>query len=554
MAPLINSVCRCVLLAFVNVAPLSRSLILVLLAIGCIHSNPGPRQPPPPPPRIVSWNCNGLGNSATELNDFLSRYNVLVACIQETKLSQGSRLPSFPGFASVRQDRVGGGGGLVTLVHHSVNFSQVASPINDGASESLIVKVTFAGNDLHIANVYVPPASSTNLPPNFNVSFAPLFALADTIVLGDVNCHNEEWSRGVSDTRGDRLAAEIDSHNFVVLNNPDIPTRPCSDTSPDVALVPTPWALSFDWIASTALNSDHLPVSLIITDEVSPPRGGRTYTNFRKAKWDEFKRETETHFAHLPLPSSCSTGEKEWRRVMQKCSARHIPAGFHRIFVQGLDPTSASLIGERDSRRALDPNDPEIASLNLRISASLASSSRKKWMETLQEADRRTNPSRFWRLLKGLSGKRATSAPNQPINFKGKTFTKKTSISNKFCSQYANVKEFQQSKDSRKIYRSMKVDNPLDHSYAPFSESDVVEAIKATKNSTAAGPNGLTPLHLKHLGPSGISFLTRLLNLSVQNADIPSIWKSAHVLPVLKPNKPADQGKSFRPISLLCRR
>ena len=98
----------------------------------------------------------------------------------------------------------------------------------------------------------------------------------------------------------------------------------------------------------------------------------------------------------------------------------------------------------------------------------------------------------------------------------------------------------------------MKVDNPLDHSYSPFSESDVTDAIKATKNSSAAGPNGLTPLHLKHLGPLGTRFLTRLFNLSVQNADIPSIWKSAHVLPVLKPNKPADQGKSYRPISLLC--
>ena len=96
-SPLNDSCCRFVLLAFVDVGPLSRSLILVLLAIGCVHPNPGPRQqPPPPPPCIVSWNFNGLGNSATEINDYLSRKNVLVACIQETKLSQGSRLPSFP--------------------------------------------------------------------------------------------------------------------------------------------------------------------------------------------------------------------------------------------------------------------------------------------------------------------------------------------------------------------------------------------------------------------------------------------------------------------------
>ena len=298
----------------------------------------------------------------TELIYFLSRKNVLVACIQETKLKLGSRLPSFPGNASIRQDRVGGGGGFLTLVHHSVNFSQDNSPINDGPSEVLIVQISLAGNQLNIANVYIPPASSTNLPPNFHALLTPLFALADTVVLGDINCHNGGWYRGISDIRGDRLAGKVDTNNYSVLNNPNIPTRPCSDTSPDVAFVPTPWALSFDWIASTSLNSDHLPISLLITDEVTPPRGGRSYTNFRKAKWEEFKRETKSLFSSLPLPSSCATGEKEWRRVLQKSSARNIRAGYHHTFVPGLDTISASLIAERESRRALNPNNPEIAS------------------------------------------------------------------------------------------------------------------------------------------------------------------------------------------------
>ena len=46
--------------------------------------------------------------------------------------------------------------------------------------------------------------------------------------------------------------------------------------------------------------------------------------------------------------------------------------------------------------------------------------------------------------------------------------------------------------------------------------------------------------------------MTRLFNLSVQNADIPAIWRSANIIPVPKPGKPQDQGGSYRPISLLC--
>ena len=98
----------------------------------------------------------------------------------------------------------------------------------------------------------------------------------------------------------------------------------------------------------------------------------------------------------------------------------------------------------------------------------------------------------------------------------------------------------------------MKINNRLDRSFSPFAPPQVAEAIKRTKNSTAAGPNGITALHLKHLGPKGLRFLTRLFTLSICDADIPVIWRSADIVPVPKPGKPLDQGLSYRPISLLC--
>ena len=78
------------------------------------------------------------------------------------------------------------------------------------------------------------------------------------------------------------------------------------------------------------------------------------------------------------------------------------------------------------------------------------------------------------------------------------------------------------------------------------------EAIKRSKNSTATGPDGICILHLKHMGPLALGYLTNLFNISVANADIPSIWKSALVLPVLKTGKVPTEGPSYRPISLLC--
>ena len=172
-------------------------------------------------------------------------------------------------------------------------------------------------------------------------------------------------------------------------------------------------------------------------------------------------------------------------------------------------------------------------------------------MDAVAEADRRSNPQRFWNLLKRLSGKRAKQNPNQPIAFAQKTFTSRSDIADAFCKQYLNAPAYKASKESRETFRETKR-NDLDRNFTPFTEEMTRETIKAAKNSTAVGPNSINVLHLKHLGRNGIRYLTRLFNLSVRRADIPAIWKSATVIPVPKPGKPQDQGLSYRPISLLC--
>ena len=316
--------------------------------------------------------------------------------------------------------------------------------------------------------------------------------------------------------------------------------------------MPPNLALSLSWNVTTSLNSDHLPISIDFDNDSPPPRVARSFTNFRRANWDAFKQETEDRFALLPLPSSCSQGEQVWRHAIRKASSHHIPAGYRSDFTPGLDADTIRLVTERDQKRSADPDDPELPDLNRRISVSIADASRKRWLETVSDADRKSNPTRWWNLLKGLSGGRSRQSPNQPINFSGKTFTKKSQIAKEFCKQFANARPYNPNKDSRKIYRDTKVNNPLDRSYTPFSTQNTADAIRRTKNSTAAGPNGITALHLKHIGPRGLAYLTRLFNLSVRDACVPVVWRSANIIPVPKPGKPGDQGLSYRPISLLC--
>ena len=113
---------------------------------------------------ILQFNANGIGNKQVELCEFLERHKVKVAVIQGSKLTLNSQTPNIQKFTTVRKDRHRGqGGGLLILIHKSINFSQRPdSPdtLADPHLEELIITAMLGNTDLIITNVYIPPASS----------------------------------------------------------------------------------------------------------------------------------------------------------------------------------------------------------------------------------------------------------------------------------------------------------------------------------------------------------------------------------------------------------
>ena len=77
-------------------------------------------------------------------------------------------------------------------------------------------------------------------------------------------------------------------------------------------------------------------------------------------------------------------------------------------------------------------------------------------------------------------------------------------------------------------------------------------AIKKAKASKALGPDQISTLHLKHLGPIGLQYLIDIFNISLDTSTILAIWKSSIIVPLLKPKKPPEVSTSYRPVSLLC--
>ena len=113
----------------------------------------------------------------------------------------------FPGYATLRKDRVRGGSGLLTLVSKSIPFTHttartLASLQVDNTRELQSLTLRVGKTDLQLCNVYLPPYSSCSLRYVHDLSL--LESLQNTLILGDFNAHDSAWfSAHAEDTRGE---------------------------------------------------------------------------------------------------------------------------------------------------------------------------------------------------------------------------------------------------------------------------------------------------------------------------------------------------------------
>ena len=182
---------------------------------------------------ILQFNANGIGNKQVKLGDFLERHKVEVAVIQESKLTLNSRTPNIQNFTTVRKDcDQGQGGGLLTLIHKSINlFQRPDSPdtLADSHLEELTITAKLGNTDLIITNVYTG---------GYSPSLDDLMMMTDTLILGDFNAHHSSWYSSSTDTISTMSESMVSGSNFGIINW-DSPIRlpsKANPSSPDVTL------------------------------------------------------------------------------------------------------------------------------------------------------------------------------------------------------------------------------------------------------------------------------------------------------------------------------
>ena len=364
-----------------------------------------------------------------------------------------------------------------------------------------------------------------------------------------MNAHHELWySESTPDSRGRHLADTITGQEYGILND-DQPTRITdqSSTAPDISLASPNLIPTTSWKVENKLSSDHSPITISLSIVVKKNSSRNlTFINFSKANWTHFTNSTENTLSTARNVTNVLHAEKYFRNTLLRAAKKCIPAGRIPETLNALPTEVARLIEIRDDIKKNNPGDNRLQDINNNITNKIKEHRKKKWIEHLDDCQ--PGSRKLWSTIKSLNDQ-PPQPDNQGIIFNDKVINHPKKLATNFNKQYTPTTNKKPQQALRKILRSMKR-KPKDQTPI-FTPAQTLEAIKKAKNSKALGSDGLSPIMLKHLGPKGIKFLTDIFNLCIKNSVIPTIWKTAKIIPLLKPAKPANQGSSYRPVSLL---
>jgi ribonuclease HI len=494
---------------------------------------------------VLQWNCRSLDPKLDAFKFLAHNNNCDAFALCETWLSPDMNL-QFHDFNIIRLDRGDSrGGGVLLGIRKSHSFYRVNLP-HFPDIEVVACEAILKGKSLCIASVYIPPKVAVNrkqLTDIFSAMPAP------RLIMGDFNSHGIGWGEPYDDNRAALIYDLCDNFNMTILNNGEV-TRlagSCGNGSRlDLTLCSNSLSLDCNWnIIPDPHGSDHLPIKVSIASGFKPPQGINVkYDLTRNIDWTTYQNainealmsveelpplEEYNFISNLILDSAL---QAQTRSVPGTSVRRKPPSPWW-------DEQCSDVYRRKSNafkvfrKRGTPEHFKSYLELENEFKSLIKAKKRGYWRHFVEGLSRETPMTTLWNTARRMRNRQSN---NESEEYSDRWILK---FARKVCPDSVPAQ-----------LHCRETASAVDENSQAFSMAEFSIALLSSGNS-APGDDGIKFNLLKNLPDVAKRRMLNLFNHFLEHNIVPDAWRRVKVIAIKKPDKPASDHNSYRPISML---
>ena len=203
-------------------------------------------------------------------------------------------------------------------------------------------------------------------------------------------------------------------------------------------------------------------------------------------------------------------------------------------------------------RRPTQANIIDFKRLSAKAKLTIRRAKRASWRNFCERLSADTPKKIVWNLIRKLNGKGATS--DIPLEKYGKLISddgeKANILAENLWETIGRETEDITPEQSQTIQEARTSSEEDEHNNR-FTMKELKECIRDLPSDKATGDDEVHNKFLKNLPEPTMMELLGLINRSWRNGEVPSSWRHALIIPILKEGKTASDPNSYRPVSLI---